>query len=129
MNIKRRIKLGNNKYYISFECEYIKENDINKLCLRNYVDNYFDSGNLSNLIKKIENNYDESIYKRYGDEILFLSDCLYIYDNIPFIDGIGDYSDINSSYISREELNKYIAENNIVMNNNKNFKLYDERTW
>ena len=133
MEIIKRIKLGNNDYYIKCNCEYKKENDIVRLKLKNYKDDYFDGGDLSKLIERIERQYSESIYSKYGKDIYFLADCLYIYDNIPFIDGVGDIYFIDglidsTSYISKEELDRYIYDNNIKMNNN-NFKLLDENTW
>lgn len=135
MLIMKRIKLGNSNYYFECTCEYKKIDGYNRLCLKNYKDSYYDGGDISRLIKKIEEKYDKSIYTKYGNEITFLSDILYIYDNIPFIDGVGDLyitSDgiINSlSYMSREEIDEYIKNNNINMNNNDNFKLFDEETW
>lgn len=40
-------------------------------------------------------------------------------DNIPYSIG----------YISKEEIEKYIDENNIKIKKNDNFKLNDGRTW
>lgn len=134
MTIKNSIKLGNINYYISYDCNYQIKDGMTRLCLKN-TPNYYDGGDLSRLIKKIESNYDKLTYQKYDKQSWFLSDCLYIYDNIPFISGIGDFyldkDDVISSmsYITKEELDKYIKENNIQMNDNSNFKLYDERTW
>ena len=64
-----------------------------------------------------------------------MSDCLYIYDNIPFISGVGDYTVSKDgvidllSYISKEELDDYIKMNNVSMSCKDEFKLWDERTW
>ena len=65
-----------------------------------------------------------------------MTDCLYIYDYVPFISGIEDCrisstdgSIVSSSYLTKEELDDYIKINNIKMNDNSNFKLVDERTW
>lgn len=40
-------------------------------------------------------------------------------------------SDLPSSfgYISKNEIDKYICEHNVVMSDNTNFKLNDENTW
>ena len=35
----------------------------------------------------------------------------------------------SASYITKEELDKYIQDNNIEMKDKKDFKLCDERTW
>ena len=133
MIIKKRIKLGQGNYYICLDCKYKVENGNKYLRLKDYKDDYYDSGDLSKLIEKIENNYHNS--KKYDNDILFLSDCIYIYNNIPFISGIGDLylsSDnvpYSISYISKAELDEYIKENNIVLNKSDNFKLVDENTW
>ena len=131
MIITKRIKLRNINYYIKCDCEYKKD----KLCLKHFHHDYFDGGDLSVLIEKIEAKYNEDTYKKYDNNIWFLADSLYIYDNIPFISGVGDYYVDNenivysASYITKEELDRYIKENNIEMNDSSNFKLWDERTW
>ena len=136
MNIRTRVKLGNTNYYISCECEYKKKGGITQLCLKDYIDDYYDGGDLSLLIKEIEDNYNKDIVKKYDGDVWFLADTLYIYDNIPFISGLGDFyitNDDNTirsiSYISKEELDTYIKDNNIVMKDNSEFRLYDGRTW
>ena len=136
MNIRTRVKLGNTNYYISCECEYKKKDGITQLCLKDYIDDYYDGGDLSLLIKEIEDNYNKDIVKKYDGDVWFLADALYIYDNIPFISGLGDFyitNDDNTirsiSYISKEELDTYIKDNNIFMKDNSEFKLYDGRTW
>ena len=65
-----------------------------------------------------------------------MADVLYIYDRIPFIDGIKDtYISKNDNlpysegYISKEDIDNYIKEFKIKMNNNNNFKLSNEKTW
>ena len=63
-----------------------------------------------------------------------MNDILYIYDRMPFISGIKDISISNNmiseeSYISKEEIEKYIKEFNIKMNHIDNFKLSDSQTW
>lgn len=137
MYIENRIKLRNNIYYVRVEIEYKKnKNDLTRLCIKNYKDTYFDCGDFSILIEKIERSYTEEKAKKYDQHILLLSDVLYIYDRIPFLTGIGDLfiskgdNLPNSiSYISKDDIEKYIKDNNIKMNVNNNFKLYDENTW
>ena len=63
-----------------------------------------------------------------------MDDIIYIYDRMPFISGVKDISFSNNiifeeSYISKEEIEKYIKEFNIKMNCNDNFKLSDSQTW
>ena len=63
-----------------------------------------------------------------------MNDILYIYDRMPFISGIKDISISNNmiseeSYISKEEIEKYIKEFDVKMNYIDNFKLSDSRTW
>ena len=123
MIIKKRIKLDNYDYYVCVECGYKGKS----LYLKEYKDNYYDDGNLSKLIKKIEDNYHNS--KKYDKDILFISDCIYIYNNIPFMSGIECFSSEDISYITKEELDVYIKENNIKLSMNDNFMLSDETTW
>ena len=128
MIIKKRIYLRNINYYVICDCVYKKKHCFTTLCLRNYKDDYFDEGDLSLLIEKIEKNYNVEKIKNYDGEIWFLSDCLYIYDNIPFLSGIEDLYLIDNntisstSYITKEELDDYIKENNIKMK----FNSYDK---
>ena len=137
MILNKRIKLGDKNYYISLQCEYTKSKEgYVGLDLKNYRSKYFDSGDLSKIIEKIENNYDKFTYKKYDKEKWFLSDCLYIYDNIPFISGVGDFYVSSSdglistlAYITKEELDEYIKENNVNMSDNSKFSLADGRTW
>lgn len=135
MKLNRKIKLNENIYYILIELEYKKnDNNINCLCLKNYKDTYFDNGNLSKLLLKISQNYNKYIEKKYDDDISYLDDCLYIYNRIPFLSGIYDTSSDevlpNSfGYISKNELDKYIKDNNVKMLQNDKFNLCDERTW
>ena len=125
MEIKNRIKLGNNDYYISYNCIYKTNNGYTKLYLKDHNDDYYDGGDLAKLIKKIEENYNN----KNNESIKFLSDCIYIYENIPFISGIGDINNNSISYISKEELDNYIKEQEIKLKDNSDFKLHDERTW
>ncbi len=135
MEIINRIKLGSQYYFIKCECHYKKKMNSTMLCLKNYFDDYYDSGDLSILIKEIEKKYNKDILKKYDGDIWFLSDALYVYDNIPFISGFGDYyTDKDNKiyslgYITKEELDEYIKANHIKMKDNTNFKLSDQRTW
>ena len=136
MVITNRVKLGTTEYYVSCDCVYKKKNGHIYLCLRNYANDYYDGGYLSLLLRSMEEEYDAGNVRLYDSNIGFLDDALYIYDNIPFVAGIGDtyyLSDSNKlnsvSYITKEELDDYIKENNIVMSDHSNFKLSDGRTW
>jgi len=135
MIINRRIKLKDYNYFISYECEYNTRDDI-YLDFKNYKDKYYDGGDLTLLIEAIEKNYNKDTYKKYSDRTWLMSDALYIYDNIPFISGVGYYimsskdgSIVSTTYMSKEELDKYIKDNNVKMTDNSGFKLYDQRTW
>lgn len=135
MTIEKRIKLNNKIYYISIETEYKKEESgIISLKLKN-KDEYFDGGDLSLLIEKIEKEYQDSL-PTYEQNISFLNDCLFIYDRIPILNKIRDvYIKENESLpyslgsITKEELDSIIKENHIKMNPTNNFKLTDSRTW
>lgn len=137
MYIAKRIKINNNIYFINVEVEYKKEqNGIVKLCLKNYNDDYYDGGDFSILIENVEKSYNAKKAKQYDERIGFMADVMYIYDRIPFLSGINDVYISNNDnlpyslgYISKKEIDEYIKTNNVIMNNNKNFKLYDERTW
>jgi hypothetical protein len=136
MLIKRRIRLGDRIFYICCECEYNQKDEYIAPELKNYKDKYYDDGDLSILIEKIEKNYNASTYKKYDSERWLMTDCLYIYDNVPFISGVEDCrvssvdgSIVSSSYITTDELNEYIKNKNIEMNDKNKFKLWDERTW
>ena len=65
MELKRRVLLGQNEYYIVFDLAY-KKSIINKpkLCLNN-KNTYWDSGNVSKLIEKTEENYNLENIKKY----------------------------------------------------------------
>lgn len=136
MIIEKRIKLNSNIYYIVINVEYKKKNDIPVLCLQNYTEDYWDGGDCSLLINKVENEYTKEQAKKNDSNIGFMADVIYIYDRIPFISGIKDVY-ISSKenlpysigYITKEEIDKYILDNKIEISNYHNFKLYDGRTW
>ncbi len=138
MQISKKIKINNNNYYIIVDVEYKKdENNIPKLCLKNYSDDYWDGGDCSILIEEVEKSHTPEKAKAYYDKYIgFMSDVLYIYDRIPFISGIKDVyiSEKNNmpysfGYISKEEIENYIKKFHIKMNDNPDFKLYDAKTW
>ena len=130
MEILKKINLNNNIYYIIVEVEYRKhENDFPVLVLKNYKDNYWDSGDCSRLIERVEEAYSYDKVKEYDKTISYMADILYIYDKIHFIKGIKEVCNTSESYIFKEEIDNYIKLFNIKMNNNLNFKLYDENTW
>lgn len=130
MVIKRKIMLNDIEYYIIVDCIYKNECNSTFLRLKNYNDNYYDEGDLSLLIKKLEQKYNyDVVLKKYNSTIPYMNNVLYIYDNIPFISGIGDIFPMSESYITKTELDIYISEKNIKMNDKSKFKLSDERTW
>lgn len=136
MYIEKRIKLNNNFYYIIVDVEYKKDNEILSLRIKNYKDDYWDDGDCSILIEQIEKNYTSEKAKTYDNYISFMADCLYIYDRIPFLSGIKDVYisskdnlPYSKSYISKDEIEKYIKDNNVTMTTNTNFKLFDSYTW
>lgn len=136
MKITKKIKLNNNDYYIIINLVYKNKNNLPVLCLKDYKDDYWDGGDCSILIERLENNYTIELSKKYDKNISFMGDVLYIYDRIPFISGIKDtYISANSDlpysegYISKEEIDSYIKEFNITMQDNKEFKLSNSKTW
>ncbi len=135
MKILKKIKINNINYYVIIELEYKQsENKIPMLRLKDYKNDYWDSGDCSILIQKIEENYTLKKARQYDDNIAYMADVLYIFDRMPFISGIKDVSFSNNivneeTYVSKEEIEKYIKNFNIKMNSNNDFKLSDYRTW
>ena len=135
VKILKRIKINNINYYVIIELEYKQsENKIPMLRLKNCKNDYWDGGDCSILIEKIEENYSLKKAQQYDNNISYMADILYIYDRMPFISGVKDIIVSNNmivgeSYISKEEIEKYIKEFNVKMNYNDNFKLSDYRTW
>ena len=136
MTIEKRVKLHNNIYYVVLDVEYKKKDSKVFLCLSNRKEDYYDGGDLTNLIEKIEQDYTSEKAQKYQKDIGFLQDAFYIYDRIPFLSGIKDIYQketetlpYSQGYISKKELDDLIEQNNIQMSNHKNFKLYDKQTW
>ena len=135
MKILKKIKLNNTNYYAVIELEYKQlESNFPVLRLKNYKDGYWDSGDCSILIERIEENYSLKKAQQYDNNIAYMNDILYIYDRMPFISGVKEISISNNmiseeTYISKEEIEKYIKEFNIKMNHIDNFKLSDSQIW
>lgn len=129
MKIEKRISLNNNIYYVVIDVEYKFDGVITRLCLKNYKDDYFDSGDFSCLIEKIEKNYSNDKVLEYDNKIGFMADILYIYDRIPFLTGIKEVYINSTCYILKEEIDNYIKAHNIKLESNNYFKLFNEETW
>lgn len=137
MYIEKRVKLRGINYYVRVELEYKRENnDLVLLRIKNYKDDYYDGGDFSILLEKIEKNYDFEKAEKYDKNISYMADVIYLYERIPFLSGVRDeYISSKDNlpyaigYISKEEIEKYIKENNIEINSNEKFKLGDGRTW
>ena len=130
MEISKKIKLNNNIYWIIVEVEYkMHEHGFPYLVLKNFEDDYWDSGDFTRLLERVEESYSIDKSKKYDEVISYMGDILFIYDRIPFIKGIKEVGNSYESYISREEIDTYINTFNVKMNNNYKFKLFDESTW
>ena len=134
MTIEKRVKLDNNIYYIILDTEYKKKDNCAMLCLKDFPNDYYDGGDLSILIEKVEKEYKSDA--KYDRNISFMSDAIYLYNRIPIISGIRDvYISKNDNlpyslgYISKNEIEKYMQDFNIEHFNNKDFMLNDESTW
>src|SRR5574344_3126365 len=116
MKISKKIKLGTSTYFMIVDVEYRKVDGYTTLCLKNCPYDYYDGGDFSIIVEKLEKRYnaDESMRKKYDKDIFLLNDVIYLYQNAPFISGVSciyssksDY--IHSfDYISREEIIKYM---------------------
>lgn len=129
MTIEKRVNLDNNIYYIVVEVKYKFDNIRTRLCLENYLDDYYDGGDFSILVEKIEKNYNKDKASCYDKEIGFMADILYIYDRVPFLTGIREVCVNSNSYISKEEIADYINMHNLKLESKIDFKLFDENTW
>lgn len=137
MYIEKRVKLRDINYYIRVELEYKRdENDHVLLRMKDFKDDYYDGGDFSLLIEEIEKNYTFEKVQKYDKNISYMADVIYLYERIPFLSGIRDeYISSKDNlpytvgYITKEEIEEYIKENNIKIKTQDNFKLYDGRTW
>lgn len=136
MVIEKKVRLNNSVYYVLVDVEYrVDDRSFTRLCMKD-LDECYDGGNFSLLIEKIEMDYSDEKSKLYDSEIKLMGDVLYLYDRIPFLNGVkevyiadNDNLPYSTSYISKSEIDKYIEEHCIQMKDQSNFKLGDERTW
>lgn len=128
MQIKRRITINNNTYIIYFDVEYRSSviKDVPKLSLKNFENDYFDGGDLSELLSSVEKNYHEIKFDKY---IEFMNVILYIYRCVPILSAIEEVTKSSSFVISRKEIDDYIENFNIDFKINCSFKLSDQSTW
>lgn len=114
MVFERRILINNTDYYVGIELKYD-----NKGMLKKMDDSYFDMGDLSILIKEIEEKYDKNI--TYYEHVPYLNDIFYIYNHFPFLLYIKDisYTSDNKIHsigiINKEEILMYIDKLNVKM--------------
>ena len=79
MQISKKIKINNRNYYAIIDLEYKKiQNNFPVLRLKNYKDDYWDSGDCSILIERIEENYSLKKAQQYDNNIAYMNDILYI---------------------------------------------------
>ena len=139
MYLEKLIRLRSINYYIRVEVEYQKNeknNGIPNLKFVNYKNDHYDGGDFSTLLEEIEKNYTFEKANAYDENISYMADVIYLYNRIPFLSGIRDEylsskdnTPYSLGYITKDEIEKYIKENNIKMHKNSNFKLTDSRTW
>ncbi len=128
MQVKRKITINNNTYIIYFDIEYKNSNikDIPKLSLKNFENDYFDGGDLSELLTLVEKNYHEI---KFNENIEFMNIILYIYQCVPILSAIEEVTSHDNCFISREEIDEFIKRFNINFEVNDHFKLSDQSTW
>lgn len=128
MQIKRKITINNNIYIIYFDVEYKTSNikDIPKLSLKNFENDYFDGGDLSELLTLVEKNYHEI---KFNENIEFMNIILYIYRCVPILSAIEEVTSYDDCFISSEEIDEFIKMFNIDFKINDHFKLSDQSTW
>ena len=128
MQIKRKITINNNTYIIYFDVEYRNSviKDVPKLSLKNFENDYFDGGDLSELLSLVEKNYHEI---KFDKSIEFMNVILYIYRCVPILSAIEEVTKSSSCVISRKEIDDYIENFNIDFKINYSFKLSDQSTW
>lgn len=135
MYIEKKVELGSNLYYIRYNIEY-RNYDIEKqLCFKDWVEPYYDGGDVNILIEKIEKNYTIAKANEYDDIISFMADVIYIYDRLPFICGIKEVY-LNkekivtaTNYISKEEIDKYIKKYHIKLHNDPTRFSFAKEDW
>ena len=128
MQIKRKITINNNIYIIYFDVEYKTSNikDIPKLSLKNFENDYFDGGDLSELLTLVEKNYHVI---KFNENIEFMNIILYIYQCVPILSAIEEVTSYDDCFISREEIDEFIKRFNINFEVNDHFKLSNQSTW
>lgn len=128
MQVKRKITINNNTYIIYFDIEYKNSNikDIPKLSLKNFENDYFDGGDLSELLTLVEKNYHEI---KFNENIEFMNIILYIYQCVPILSAIEEVTSYDDCFISSEEIDEFIKMFNIDFKINDHFKLSDHSTW
>lgn len=131
MEIYKKLKLENNVYNILFEVEYKRRGgNMPKLCLKNYQNDYYDDGDCSLLLRKVEEHYNLINLTNYDKNIYLMANILYIYEKIPFLSSIKEIASANDgTIIKKEEIEKYIKQFDVKLEFNKNFNLQDEKTW
>lgn len=135
MILKKRVKLDDQDYYVYVDLEYVGTHKDTALCMKNFKDNYFDGGDFTLLLEKISENFPKYKKQTFTD-IPLLDESLYIYKYVPFLSAVEavyislkDNQVYSSDYITKEELDKYIKENDINFEINENFELWNGRTW
>lgn len=120
MQIKRKITINNNIYIIYFDVEYKTSNikDIPKLSLKNFENDYFDGGDLSELLTLVEKNYHEI---KFNENIEFMNIILYIYQCVPILSAIEEVTSYDDCFISSEEIDEFIKMFNIDFKINDHF--------
>ena len=114
MIIERRIRINEIDYYIGIELKYgIKKN------LQKKDGSYFDPGDLSHLIKNVEENFQQNC--DYDKDITYMNDIIYIYDRFSFLSYIKtilwnkDNQIIEMDIIYKNEIDDYIKLHNITV--------------
>ena len=105
---KNKLKIDNyeEKISIAFNCKY---DNNNHLKLKNYIPNYFDSGDFRTKIEEAINKLNSNMlkeYKKRNNDILYLSIVNYFIDEIPSIYSIKFESEDSESIYYTDELKK-----------------------
>jgi hypothetical protein len=135
MLIEKKVKLKNNIYYVVVDVEY-KKSKSGFMTLRFKNGDSYDGGDFTRLIVRCQKAYTIKKAREYDEDISLMADVLYLYDRIPFLVGIKDVytkeeEALPSSlgYITKDEIENYINEYKVKMNNNPRFNLNNEETW